>query len=101
MRLIFDPTRNYARKVKKGGTFALAKRWRLLFAWWMFLRVFFSSWSLWNEMESVRNLRGTFFFLTFMQSKEAQVEPVFCGAVVTSGFSDVFDFLAEMPQVVV
>ena len=52
-------------------------------------------------MECVRNLRGTFFFLTFMQSKKAQVEPVFCGAVVTSGFSDVFDFLAEMPQVVV
>ena len=53
-------------------------------------------------MECVRNLRGTFFFLTFMQSKEAQVEPVFCGAVVvSSGFSDVFVFLAEMLQVVV
>ena len=37
-----------------------------------------------------------------MQSKEAQVEPVFCGAVVvSSGFSDVFVFLAEMLQVVV
>ena len=80
----------------------MAKRWRLLVAWWMFLRVFCSSWSLWNEMESVRNLRGTFFFLTFMQSKEAQVEPVFCGAVVvSSGFSGVFVFLAEMLQVVV
>ena len=52
-------------------------------------------------MECVRNLRGTFFFLTFMQSKKAQVEPEFCGAVVSSGLSDVFVFLAEMPQVVV
>ena len=75
----------------------MAKRWRLLVAWWMFLWVFFSSWSLWNEIESVRHI----FFLTFMQSKKAQVEPVFCGAVVSSGLSDVFVFLAEMPQVVV